>query len=84
MSFKVQSKPCDTCIYTKNSASRKTSKQLEDEIVDKRDPRFFTGFRICHHSTSACCRSFWNKHKNNFQAGQLAQRLDCVEFVDHK
>lgn len=82
--FQVQSKPCETCIYGKNSASRLTPKQLEAEIADKRDPGSFTGFRICHHSDSACCRGFWNRHKNHFQTGQIAQRLNCVEFVTHE
>ncbi len=32
---------------------------------------------------SACCRGFWNRHKNQFAAGQLAQRLGLVVFVEH-
>jgi hypothetical protein len=43
---------------------------------------YFKGHRICHHSKDACCRGFWNRHKNHFTAGQLAQRLNAVEFVD--
>jgi hypothetical protein len=29
-----------------------------------------------------CCRGFWDRHKDEFPGGQLAQRLDCVEFVE--
>jgi hypothetical protein len=41
----------------------------------------FKGWRVCHHSKDVCCRGFWNRHKDEFQAGQLAQRLGWVEFV---
>lgn len=29
-----------------------------------------------------CCRGFWEAHKDAFPAGQIAQRLGLVEFVD--
>ncbi len=82
--LQVQQKACNSCIYGKNSASCATPKQLEDKVRDKRDPEFFSKFRLCHNSSTACCRGFWNRHKNHFQLGQVAQRLDCVEFVTHK
>jgi hypothetical protein len=44
---------------------------------------FFSGFRVCRHSNTACCRIFWDRHKDNFQAGQIAQRLNLVSFVEH-
>jgi hypothetical protein len=43
---------------------------------------FFKGHRICHHSNDVCCRGFWNRHKDHFSAGQLAQRLGAVQFVE--
>jgi len=56
---------------------------MEDEA---RDPHMgFSGFRECHHAprgSNVCCRGFWDAHKDEFQLGQLAQRLDMVEFVD--
>ncbi len=76
--FKVQSKPCSTCIYRKDSPL--DLKQLEDAVRDR-----YMGFwthRVCHHSEDACCRGFWNRHKDRFQAGQIAQRLNLVQFVD--
>lgn len=78
MVFKVQSKACSTCIYRKDSPLN--LKVLEAEIADKHIG--FKGHRICHHSDDVCCRGFWNKHKNSFQMGQIAQRLDMVEFVE--
>lgn len=77
--FNVQSKPCSTCIYRKDSSL--DLKRLEDQIRDKRG--FMQGHRVCHHSKDACCRGFWNAHKDDFPAGQIAQRLDLVTFVDH-
>jgi hypothetical protein len=43
---------------------------------------FFSGYRICHHTRKACCRGFWDRHKNDFTLGQLAQRLGFVEFTN--
>jgi hypothetical protein len=77
--FQVQSKPCRTCIYRKDSPLN--LKQLEAAIAD----RFggFSGYRICHHSDTACCKGFWNRHKDKFALGQIAQRLGFVQFVRH-
>jgi hypothetical protein len=78
--FRVQHKSCSTCIYRKDTYF--DLKALEDEIRDPHLKGFFVGWRRCHHSDSACCRGFWNRHKNDFQVGQLAQRLQLVEYVD--
>jgi hypothetical protein len=81
MTFKVQQRMCATCIYRPDSSL--DLKALEDAV---RDPHMgFKGHRICHHApkgSQVCCRGFWNAHKNEFQAGQIAQRLNAVEFVD--
>ena len=75
--FKVQSKMCDTCIYRKDSPLDLQS--LEAQIADKYGG--FIGHRVCHHSKDVCCNGFWNAHKNEFQMGQVAQRLNMVKFV---
>lgn len=78
MTFKVQAKPCNTCIY--RSDSPLDIKKLEKAVRDE-----FGGFRahrICHHSKDACCRGFWQRHKDEFQLGRIAQRLNVVKFVD--
>ena len=76
--LRVQRHRCRTCIYRKNSPLDIAA--LEDEIRDPGDG--FRGYRVCHQSDTACCSGFWDKHKDEFRAGQLAQRLDLVEFVD--
>ena len=54
---------------------------LEDQVRDAHIG--FKGHRICHHASDAtCCRGFWEAHKDEFPAGQIAQRLGLVEFVD--
>jgi hypothetical protein len=78
MTFKVQRKRCATCIYRKDSLL--DIERLEDQVRDKHVG--FAGYRTCHHSENACCRGFWDKHKDEFTLGQLAQRLNFVEFVD--
>ncbi len=76
--FKVQRKMCKTCIYRPNNNFN--IKELEDQV---RDPHIgFKGHRTCHHSEDVCCRGFWQRHKDKFPAGQIAQRLNAVEFVD--
>lgn len=76
--FKVQSKRCKTCIYNKNSPLN--LEQLENQVKDRYG--FYSGHRICHSSKNVCCRGFWDKHKDEFAAGQIAQRLKLVEFVE--
>ena len=78
MKFKVQRVACVTCIYRKDSPAN--IKKLEDDVRDKYVG--FKGFRICHHSKDACCAGFWNRHKDEFSTGQIAQRMGLVEFVD--
>lgn len=75
--FRVQKKRCATCIYRKDSPL--DLKKLEAEITDPYGG--FSGYRICHHSEDVCCRGFWDRWKNHFAAGQVAQRLKFVEFV---
>lgn len=78
--FLVQDRPCGTCIYRRDSPLN--LRELEDQV---RDPHMgFRGHRVCHHSPKGqpvCCRGFWNAHKDEFQAGQVAQRLGLVRFV---
>jgi hypothetical protein len=79
--FKVQKKMCATCIYRPDSPL--DLQKLENDVRDKHGG--FKGFRACHHaadSAKICCRGFWNAHKDEFAAGQIAQRLDCVQFVN--
>ena len=76
--FKVQKKSCSTCIYRKDSPL--DLKVLEAQVADRYGG--FKGHRTCHHSKDVCCRGFWNKHKDKFPLGQIAQRLKMVEFVE--
>lgn len=76
--FKVQRRMCVSCIYRPECTLN--LQVLEDQV---RDPYVgFRGHRICHHSKNACCRGFWEAHKDEFPAGQIAQRLNLVVFVD--
>lgn len=77
MTFKVQKRMCATCIYRPGLGW--DLKTLIAQITDKHG--FLNGHRVCHHSNDVCCRGFWEAHKDDFQMGQLAQRLNFVEFV---
>jgi hypothetical protein len=71
---------CATCIYRPDS--RLNLAKLENDVRDPRMAGHFKGCRICHHSKDVVCRGFWEAHKDHFDAGQVAQRLGIVEFVD--
>ena len=77
--FNVQKKMCTTCIYKK--PHRLDINKLEDDVRDPNMEGYFSGFRVCHHSEDVCCRGFWNRHNDKFQAGQMAQRLKLVKYV---
>lgn len=78
MTFRVQKTACSTCIYRKDSPL-----DIETLEAQVRDPHIgFKGHRIYHHSNDVCCRGFWNRHRDEFPAGQIAQRLGLVEFVE--
>lgn len=81
--FKVQKKMCATCIYRPTSPLN--LEKLENDVRERirgKPVDFFKGHRICHHSKDVCCRGFWEKHKDRFALGQIAQRLGMVTFVD--
>lgn len=80
--FEVKRRACATCIYRKDSPL--DLHVLERAVADPRMPEFFAGYRECHHAargSGICCRGFWNRHRNKFTLGQLAQRLNFVAFV---
>lgn len=81
LGLRVQRKMCETCIYRPDSTL--DIKELERQVADQRMEGYFEKFRACHHATrSVVCRGFWDRHKDSFTLGQLAQRLGCVNFVD--
>jgi hypothetical protein len=68
----------ESCIYRQDSTLNLA--HLEEQVRDKYVG--FKGHRVCHHSKDACCRGFWEAHKDEFPAGQIAQRMGWIEFVD--
>ena len=79
--FRVQKHQCRTCIYRKD-CTRNVQCLDEAAIADPHMDGFFRGYRICHHSDAVCCRGFWDRHKDHFTLGQIAQRLRFVLYVD--
>ena len=79
--FIIRATACDTCIYKPGLGW--DIARLEEQIADGFGG--FNGFRACHHhpdNAQRCCRGFWNKHKDHFALGQVAQRLGFVDFSD--
>jgi hypothetical protein len=83
LTFPVMRRRCKTCIYRKGLYW--DLEHLEDQVRDKWIG--FKGHRICHsqkRSGKACCRGFWDHHKDEFATGQIAQRLGLVSYVEPK
>lgn len=80
--LRVQAKACNSCIFRKD-CTLDLVKLLDDVREKPTVPgfEFFKGHRVCHHSKDAVCRGFWNRYKNKFALGQIAQRLKRVVFV---
>ena len=77
----VRKTACSTCIYKKDSPL--DIEALEAQVKEARPGSdFFAGYRICHHHNQACCLGFWKRHKDQFAAGQIAQRRGLVVFSD--
>lgn len=77
--LEVQRSACSTCIFGPRSPVDLAAKLAE--IADAYGG--FNGYRVCHHSATAVCAGFWAKHRDDFAAGQIAQRLGLVVLVDH-
>lgn len=81
--FRVKAKQCSTCIYFPKTAM--DIEKLEADVADPYMEGYFEGWRECHEpkrKSGACCKGFWDRHKDQFTAGQVAQRLGLVEFVE--
>jgi hypothetical protein len=77
--IRVMRRRCATCIYRKDSALDLA--RLEAQVRDKYIDGFFKAFRACHHQKrggKACCRGFWDRHKNDFALGQIAMRFKAM------
>jgi hypothetical protein len=81
--LEVQTRQCATCIFRPDHWEPGHLAALLDEIRDPKLAGFFTGYRVCHHSDHAVCAGFWARYKDDFQAGQVAQRLGLVKLVNH-
>lgn len=83
VTFKIQTKQCDQCLFSRRrivTAAR--FKNIIRDCTQLGNEKHF----VCHKASlkgdSVCCRGFWDKYKNNFQLGQVAQRLNLVEEVE--
>jgi hypothetical protein len=81
--LKVQQKQCATCIFNVRFWSKKELSRFLVEIKDPHMRGHYYTHRICHHSKDAVCAKFWAQYKDRFNVGQIAQRLNLVEYVDH-
>jgi len=55
--------------------------ELEAALLDRYV--FFSGFRICHHSGTACRGVFGTGTRISFRLAKSRKRLRLVRFVEH-
>lgn len=85
MSFKVQRKKCDQCLFT--DARIVSESRMKDVVQDCLDKDTFF---VCHKTQvhalkeSVCCRGYWDEYKNQFNLGRIAQRLGVVDEIELK
>lgn len=85
--MKVQKEKCNQCLFTKNMVVKNNARRTEIIKGALAKDTFF----VCHKSSIAkdghgdvCCRGFWDKFKNDFNLGRIAQRLNFVNEVEVK
>ena len=74
--MRVKAKQCQTCIYRDDS--QLDIDKLEGEVADHRMAGHFRKYRICHDGNDACCRGFYNRHRDHCTPTQIAHRLGIV------
>lgn len=81
--MKVRKAQCDQCLFSdKKIVSAKRATDVVKGCL-KKDTYF-----ICHKTQTEdapgdmCCRGFWDRFKDNFNLGRIAQRLKMVEFIE--
>lgn len=81
--LRVQDQPCATCIY--GPASGADLARLDAAIADPDRTGRYTRYQPCvlaPRREPVCCRGFWDRHKDDFDGGELAQHLGIVRFVE--
>lgn len=80
MKFKVMRERCNQCLYGPDTIVTNERRAQLLRGLERRDDWF-----ICHKATIAgqkvACRGDWDQRRCG-QVGQVAERLQLVEFVD--
>jgi len=74
----VRRTQCPTCIYKPESGF--DIEVLEAQCRDQFD--HYHSYRICHYHEQACCRGFWDRHRDNCTVTQIAQRLGLITITN--
>ena len=77
MSFEVMAEQCDQCLF--DPANRIVSRTRAADVLKEcaqKDTYF-----VCHKSTIACCRAFYDANPFAANIMRIAHRLGMVRFV---
>lgn len=77
--FQVYSKPCDSCLFTKNRIVPASRAAAIIRSLKRTDAHF-----VCHKSTmrgqEVCCREFYDRYSTNLI--RISQRMGFIQFVE--
>ena len=81
--MKVFKENCENCLLSVNSiVSPKRRKEIIKNCTENQ-----THF-ICHKASmnneDVCCKTFYDKLGQHSQMIRIAERLGCVDFIEHK
>jgi len=74
--FRVQGSKCDQCLFSDNKIVNDDRKEEVLRTTLKKDTFF-----VCHKTDDVCCKGYWDKYKDKFTVGQIAQRLNLMKEV---
>ena len=83
MTFKVQKKMCDECLFSENKV---VGNSRRDQIIKDavREQSHF----ICHKSQlkdgkgDVCCRAYYDQLGHHSQMIRICERIGAIEFVE--
>jgi len=79
--MKVYKECCSNCLLSKDKiVSGSRAKEIISKCIQEQS------FFICHKASinneQVCCKSFYDNFGDYSQLVRIAQRLNCIEFID--
>lgn len=81
--FSVCATQCDECLFSKHRlVSAERRKEIIAECLQQGNEKYFRCHKDMFTGKPVCCRAFYDLYGDRVSIIQIAQRLQCIEFVD--